>query len=70
MSTPLDRFAVELAPDRPVRLLSLDGALEAGDAAEWSLFDLRPAPGLVGALAVRGGGWRPVLRPVAEAVSA
>ena len=70
LSTSLDRFAVELAPDRPVRLLSLDGALEAGDAAEWSLFDLRPAPGLVGALAVRGGGWRPVLRPVAEGVSA
>ncbi|KAA0682453.1 4'-phosphopantetheinyl transferase superfamily protein [Roseomonas genomospecies 6] len=70
LTTPLDRFAVELAPDRPVRLLSLDGALEAGDAADWSLFDLRPASGLVAALAVRGGGWRPVLRPVAEAFSA
>lgn len=70
LSTPLDRFAVELTPGRPARLLSLDGALEAGDAAEWSLFDLRPAPGLVGALAVRGDGWRPVLRPLDEAFSA
>ncbi|KAA0683725.1 4'-phosphopantetheinyl transferase family protein [Azospirillum brasilense] len=70
LSTPLDRFAVELTPGRPARLLSLDGALEAGDAAEWSLFDLRPAPGLVGALAVRGDGWRPVFRPLDEAFSA
>ncbi len=70
LSMPLDRFAVELAPGRPARLLSLDGALEAGRAADWSLFDLRPAPGLVAALAVRGDGWRPVLRPVAEAFSA
>lgn len=70
LSTPLDRFAVELVPGRPARLLSLDGALEAGSAADWSLFDLRPAPGLVGALAVRGGGWRTVFRPLDEAFSA
>ncbi|WP_454017354.1 4'-phosphopantetheinyl transferase family protein [Azospirillum sp. Marseille-Q6669] len=70
LSTPLDRFAVELTPGRPARLLSLDGALEAGRATDWSLFDLRPAPGLVGALAVRGDGWRPVFRPLDEAFSA
>ncbi len=70
LSTPLDRFAVELVPGRPARLLSLDGALEAGSAADWSLFDLRPAPGLVGALAVRGGCWRTVFRPLDEAFSA
>ena len=70
LSTPLDRFAVELVPGRPARLLSLDGALEAGRATDWSLFDLRPAPGLVGALAVRGDGWRPVFRPLNEAFSA
>lgn len=70
LSTPLDRFAVELAPGRPARLLRLDHTLEAGSAADWSLFDLRPAPGLVGALAVRGDGWRPALRPVTEAFSA
>ncbi|UKJ74997.1 4'-phosphopantetheinyl transferase family protein [Azospirillum brasilense] len=70
LSTPLDRFAVELTPGRPARLLSLDGALEAGSALDWSLFDLRPAPGLVGALAVRGNGWRPVFRPLDEAFSA
>ncbi|MDQ2106326.1 4'-phosphopantetheinyl transferase family protein, partial [Azospirillum isscasi] len=67
LSTPLDRFAVELAPGRPARLLSLDGALEAGNAADWSLFDLRPAPGTVAALAGRGGGWRPALRPAGAA---
>lgn len=70
LSTPLDRFAVELVPGRPARLLSLDGALEAGRPADWSLFDLRPAPGLVGALAVRGDGWRPVFRPLDETLSA
>ncbi|TWA77633.1 4'-phosphopantetheinyl transferase [Azospirillum brasilense] len=70
LSTPLDRFAVELVPGRPARLLGLDGALEAGTAADWSLFDLRPAPGLVGALAVRGDGWRPVFRPLDDAFSA
>ncbi|CAO3449522.1 4'-phosphopantetheinyl transferase (EC 2.7.8.-) [Azospirillum argentinense] len=70
LSTPLDRFAVELTPGRPARLLSLDGALEAGRATDWSLFDLRPAPGLVGALAVRGDGWRPVFRPLEDAFSA
>ncbi|NUB14732.1 4'-phosphopantetheinyl transferase superfamily protein [Azospirillum brasilense] len=70
LSTPLDRFAVELVPGRPARLLSLDGALEAGNATDWSLFDLHPAPGLIGALAVRGDGWRPVFRPLDEAFSA
>ncbi|WP_114857706.1 4'-phosphopantetheinyl transferase family protein [Azospirillum brasilense] len=70
LSTPLDRFAVELVPGRPARLLSLDGALEAGRATDWSLFDLRPAPGLVGALAVRGDGWRPVFHPLEDAFSA
>ncbi|TWA63371.1 4'-phosphopantetheinyl transferase [Azospirillum brasilense] len=70
LSTPLDRFAVELTPGRPARLLGLDGALEAGRAGDWSLFDLRPAPGLVGALAVRGEGWRPVFRPLDDAFSA
>lgn len=70
LSTPLDRFAVELTPGRPARLLSLDGGLKAGNATDWSLFDLRPAPGLVGALAVRGDGWRPVFRPLDEVFSA
>ncbi|OYD82741.1 4'-phosphopantetheinyl transferase family protein [Azospirillum brasilense] len=70
LSTPLDRFAVELTPGRPVRLLGLDGTLEAGSALDWSLFDLRPAPGLIGALAVRGEGWRPVFRPLDEEFSA
>ncbi len=60
LSMPLDRFAVELAPGRPARLLELDESLGAGRAGDWSLFDLRPAPGTVAALAVRGAGWRAV----------
>lgn len=69
LSMPLDRFAVELVPGRPVGVLSVDPALEAGGAADWSMFDLRPASGMVAALAVRGGGWRPVLRDLAAALS-
>lgn len=57
LSMPLDRFAVELTPDRPARVLRMDPALDAGRAEDWSLVDLRPAPGLVAALAVRGTGW-------------
>ncbi len=68
LSMPLDRFAVELVPGRPARILNVDPALEAGGAADWSLFDLRPAPGTLAALAVRGGGWRPVLRNATAAL--
>lgn len=73
LSMPLDRFAVELTPGRAARLLWMDPALGVGAAEDWSLFDLEPAPGWVAALALRGAGWRPVLRPalrqVAEAFS-
>ena len=69
LSVPLDRFAVELVPGRPARVLSVDPALEAGAAADWSMFDLRPAPGTLGALAVRGTSWRPVLRDAIAALS-
>ena len=43
-------------------------ALAAGGAADWSFFYLRPAPGTLAALAVRGGGWRPVLRNATAAL--
>jgi len=32
--------------------------LSAGPGREWSVFPLRPAPGYVGALAIRGSGWQ------------
>ncbi len=73
LSMPLDRFAVELTPGNPSRLLWMDPSLGEGLAEDWSLFDLEPAPDRVAALAVRGAGWYPelgpVLRPVEEAFS-
>lgn len=51
----LQRVEVTLQPDERPRLLSVAGELRAG--VEWSLRHLTPAPGYVGALAVRGGDW-------------
>lgn len=48
----IDRFVVSLEPNDPARLLCLDGKAE--DAADWSLFHLEPAAGVIGALAVGG----------------
>ena len=42
-------------PEEPASLVQ---AGWADDAAPWSLVDLAPAPGFVGALAVAGTGWR------------
>ena len=50
------RFEVTVEPDEPPQVVAVDGDRDA--AARWSLYDLRPAPGYVGALAVRGGGWK------------
>jgi 4'-phosphopantetheinyl transferase len=56
LSHPLDRFNVALVPGEPAQLLSING--EAQPAADWLLQELAPAPGYVGALAVRGRDWR------------
>jgi len=57
LTVALDRFDVTLTPGRPARFRTLDGSAEA--ASRWSLFDLHPAPGYVGALAVPDPGpWR------------
>lgn len=53
---PLDRFDVSVAPGRSAELLNVDGY--PYEASRWSLCDLSPAPGYVGALAVEGHGWR------------
>ena len=50
ISESLDKVEVSFLPDEPVRLISLPEA--AGAAREWSLFDLRPASGFVGAAAI------------------
>jgi 4'-phosphopantetheinyl transferase len=54
---PLDRFAVSLAPEGPVRLSPAGGA-DGEETARWSLAGLRQEPGFVAALAVEGHGWR------------
>jgi len=52
----LDRFDVSLTPGCPAELLRIDdGTL---DAPPWTLDDLRPQAGYVGALAVPGRAWR------------
>lgn len=56
LSMPLDRFDVTLVPGIPARMLALDGDPEKG--AEWSLYHLEPVPGYVGAVAIRGSGWK------------
>jgi 4'-phosphopantetheinyl transferase len=49
LACPLDAFDVTLAPGEEARLLRIAG----DDADRWSLVDLRPAPGYVGAVAGR-----------------
>jgi 4'-phosphopantetheinyl transferase len=51
LSFVLDRFEVELRPDHPSQLLSLDG--DTDDAAAWTLKELAPGPGYIGAVAIR-----------------
>lgn len=48
---PLDAFDVSLAPGEPARLLRLPGS--AGEDLGWRLASFIPAPGYVGALAMR-----------------
>jgi 4'-phosphopantetheinyl transferase len=52
LSLPLDSFEVSLAPGEPPQLFDLmPGRVPNPD---WRLYDLRPAPGYAGALAVQG----------------
>jgi len=59
LSMPLDCFDVAFAPGEPARLLRTRG--DPAEAARWTLIELHPGPGYVGALIAAGGGWRPVL---------
>jgi len=52
LSLPLHRFAVTLRPNEPARLLFADDEIDSG--ASWGLWNLDPAPGYVGALALEG----------------
>jgi 4'-phosphopantetheinyl transferase len=48
----LHKFAVSLRPDEPAQLLSIQDA--ANEVPNWSLFELHPPDGYVGALAIEG----------------
>ena len=55
LSLPLDHFEVSVDPGEPARLVSTSG--DPLEAARWSIRELEPAPGFIGALAVRAVGW-------------
>lgn len=52
LSLSLDRYQVACRPGDPARILAIDGSQTA--AAEWTVFDLEPAPGFVSAVVMRG----------------
>jgi len=56
LSLPLDSFDVSLAPGEPAMLLMTKD--EPQECSLWTLLDLKPGPGYVGALAVKGTGCR------------
>ncbi|HVS38179.1 MAG TPA: 4'-phosphopantetheinyl transferase superfamily protein [Gemmataceae bacterium] len=56
LSYGLERVEVSHAADDPARIVHIDGDREA--AARWSLRTLAPAPGYVGALALRAHDYR------------
>ena len=56
LSLPLDQFDVSVTPGEPACLLATRGGLE--EARSWTLRHLAPAKDYLGALAVRGHGWR------------
>jgi len=56
LSLPLDSFDVSFAPGDPPRVLITRE--EPQESSRWTLLDLQPGPGYVGALAVKGTGCR------------
>jgi 4'-phosphopantetheinyl transferase len=56
LTTRLDSFHVSLLPAHAPQVISIDG--DRTKAAEWSLFDLHPAPGYVAAISIWGQGLR------------
>jgi len=55
LSIPLDQFDVSLVPGEAPFLLALRSELT--DIEKWTILDLQPAPGYVGALAIEKGDW-------------
>ena len=56
LSLPLDSFNVSFAPGEPPMLLVTKD--DPQERSLWTLLDIKPGPGYVGALAVRGTGCR------------
>jgi 4'-phosphopantetheinyl transferase len=54
LSYPLDQFEVSLLPGEPTRLVHIAGS--KSEARNWTLQEVRPAPGYAGAYAVRQTG--------------
>jgi len=52
LSFPLDQFEVALKPNEPAELLATKW--DAKEASKWSLFELDPGEGFVGAVAIDG----------------
>jgi 4'-phosphopantetheinyl transferase len=50
-----DRFDVAIAPGEPARLLNV--STDLAEVCRWSLYELLPAPGYIGALAAEGQDW-------------
>lgn len=55
LSIPLDQFEVSLKPGQTAALLSTKGDPQEVD--RWSLCELAPGPGFVGAIAAQGHNW-------------
>lgn len=62
LTLALDRYRVACRPGEPARLLEIDGSPEA--AAQWTVLDIRPAAGFVGAAVMRAGPRPLFLRPL------
>ena len=56
LSLPLDQFDVSLAPGEPAELIGTRP--DPAEASRWSLEEIIPAPGYVGAVAAEARGWR------------
>jgi len=60
ITKPFDQLEVTMDPNEPPRLVHVWGSRE--EASRWSLLNLRARPGMAGAVAVEGHGWRPEYR--------
>jgi 4'-phosphopantetheinyl transferase len=58
LSMPLDTFEVSLAPGKPARLMSVNG--NSGEASRWTLLEIHPGVGYVGAVATDQNPVKPV----------